>query len=95
MIEKLSNFLKSDTAMSIKDSIVEGFKVARFQKKIFNFMKENPKLKESVLHLVLGELMKGIMMLKGGAFGGIMRCSMKEKVMGRTLIGCSRWFHFR
>ena len=72
-IQKLSDFLKSDTAMSIKDSIVEGFKVAlEISKKIFSFMQENPKLAIG-LALGAGALMKGIMMLKGGAFGGIMK----------------------
>ena len=73
MIQKLSDFLKSDTAMGIKDSIVEGFKVAlEISKKIFNFMKENPKLAVG-LALGAGALMKGIKMLTGGSLGSIMK----------------------
>ena len=82
MIQKLSDFLKSDTAMGIKDSIVEGFKVAlEISKKIFNFMKENPKLGIG-LALGAGELMKGIKMLKGGSLGSIMKFApMAMKVL--------------
>ena len=49
--------------LGIKDSIVEGFKTAlEISKKIFNFMKENPKLAVG-LALGIGALMKGIKML--------------------------------
>ena len=72
-VKALSNFLKSDSFEGIKDKVVEGFKVAlEITKKIFNFMKENPKLAIG-LALGAGALIKGIKMLTGGGLGGIMK----------------------
>ena len=67
------DFFKSDTFKGIGSGIASAFKIAmEYGKKIVGFFKENPKL---AIGLTLGAaaLIKGIMMLKGGALGGIMK----------------------